>query len=261
MRSKHIFPSGFLIWALAATANAQTLDQSVLNYNSGISARNLPGYSIFQSFTAGLSGTLTAIEWGVFNNMNGNGTLIIYSGPDTTGTVLQNLPVNVVCPSGNCMVSFTTSVPVTASQVYTFRFIPGSGIPDPYGVQAGCPGSYAGGEGWLIDPSGIYDLSCDLVFQTYVNTSVGTADPVSQIHTINFYPNPASDQTTLHFDVPVKDADLLLIDMLGQTVFEKHGVTGSSFSFSKNDLQNGMYFARIIQDEQVIATAKLSFVD
>jgi hypothetical protein len=134
---------------------SQTLDQSQLNYNAGVSARTLPGYSHFQSFTAGITGTLVQVDIGVFNFINGTGTLIIYEGGDTTGNILQSINVNVNCPVGNCFANFPVSAAVIAGQVYTFRFIPGAGMPDPYGVQAEVPGTYGGGQFGLIDPSGV----------------------------------------------------------------------------------------------------------
>ena len=157
----------FFFSGVLAGAKAQTLDQSQLIYNAGLSARNLSGNSIFQSFTCGITGTLSEIDMGVFNAINGIGVLKIYSGIDTTGTLLQTTPVSINCPSGNCFTNFPTSVSVTAGQVYTFRFIPGAGIPDPYGVQLQSPGAYTGGQLGIIS-GGISYPGDDIVFKTFV---------------------------------------------------------------------------------------------
>jgi hypothetical protein len=157
---------------LSATGNGtggQVLDQSQTVYNAGTSARNLPGYSEWQSFTAGLSGTMTEIDIGFFNAINGVGTLNIYKGAGDSGTLLQTQSVNVICAGGNCLLPFTVSVPVIADSQYTFQFIPGAGIPDPYGVQVEVPGTYAGGQMALIDPSGTSYPGFDMVFNTYVS--------------------------------------------------------------------------------------------
>src|SRR5262245_50719091 len=88
--------TGPVVLALAATTHAQPqLDQQQLLYNGGMSARTLPGYTVWQSFTAGLSGTLTQIDMGFFNSMSGDGVLRVYAGSGTQGPLLQTLTVPV----------------------------------------------------------------------------------------------------------------------------------------------------------------------
>lgn len=145
------------------------LDQQQLSYNCGTSARNLAGYSVFQTFTAGITGTLCQLDIGFFNPMTGTGTLNIYSGAGVTGTLLQTQTVTV-SGTGNFFASFSVSAPVTSGQVYTFQFIPilGGGLPDPYGVQCTMPSAYPGGEYFIKDPGGTSPLGGDMVFKTYV---------------------------------------------------------------------------------------------
>lgn len=55
-----------------------TLDQSLLLWNGGTSERILPGYYEWQSFTAGMTGTLCEIDLMLGNSnikLNGTGTL------------------------------------------------------------------------------------------------------------------------------------------------------------------------------------------
>src|SRR5262249_59467719 len=75
---------------------AVILDQEEVRYDGGTSARTLPGYTVWQSFTAGKTGTLVHIDLGFFNKMSGAGELRIYEGAGTSGEVLQTLKVNVV---------------------------------------------------------------------------------------------------------------------------------------------------------------------
>jgi hypothetical protein len=155
----------------SSAGGGETRDQVDSTYTAGTSARNLPGYSMAQTFTAGITGTLTKLKIGFFNFINGSGTLKIYSGSGISGTVLYTAPVNVFCASGNCLDSFNVAAPVQAGNVYTFQFIPGTGIPDPYGVQADANGMYPGGSMLIIDPSGVYPLF-DMNFETYVKTNL-----------------------------------------------------------------------------------------
>ena len=56
-------------------AHAGVLYQEQLVDDGGTSARTLPGYTVWQSFTAGQSGTLDEIDMGFFNDMSGQGQL------------------------------------------------------------------------------------------------------------------------------------------------------------------------------------------
>lgn len=147
------------------------LDQLQLAYDGGTSARTLPGYSVWQSFTPSISGTLTEIDMGFFNDMSGSGQLDILSGDGTAGSVLQTLTVPVVgfTQPGVTWNTWTVRVRVTAGSVYTFKFTPNSAtLPDPYGVAIGVGDPYPRGVMGLDDPSGSYRTDFDVVFRTFV---------------------------------------------------------------------------------------------
>jgi hypothetical protein len=146
------------------TVSDLTLDQQQLFYDAGLSARTLPGYTVWQSFTAGITGTLEEIDMGFFNDMSGHGQLQILAGEGTGGTVLQVLAVPVVGisqPPVTWNMWTTINVHVTAGQQYTFNFIPdATSLPDPYGVAMGYDAEYSGGTSSIP--------GFDLVFRTYV---------------------------------------------------------------------------------------------
>lgn len=175
------------------------LDQTDTLYNGGMSARTLPGYTVWQTFKAGRSGLLTRIEMGFFNYINGIGTFTIYDGAGTTGTILQTGQVNVNCPSGSCMIPFAANVPVESGQDYTFEFIPGAGIPDPYGVQVDANNTYSRGIMYITDPSGSYNTGFDMNFATYVgyyvdyHWSIGVSDSVITVNSSGTYTVTISD--------------------------------------------------------------------
>ncbi len=148
------------------------LDQEQLVYDGGTSARTLPGYSVWQSFTPGISGTLTEIDMGFFNDMSGSGQLQVLSGDGTPGPVLQTLtvPVRGITQLGVTWNAWAVSVQVTAGLLYTFRFTPNAAtLPDPYGVAIGTGNPYPRGVMGLDDPSGSYRTTFDMVFRTCVS--------------------------------------------------------------------------------------------
>jgi len=155
---------------LIAHANGDSLqlDQSQTLYDAGTSARNLPGYAYWQSFTAGVTGTLAQIDAGFFTYINGTGYWTVWEGEGTSGTMLDSQAVNIYCNGGNCLLSFTENIPVTAGDVYTFQIRGGPGMPDPYGLQVSVNDPYANGEMAFVDPSGTYITTFDWVFNTWV---------------------------------------------------------------------------------------------
>ena len=59
MKTKIIYLSVLFVMGFSFLGQSQTLDQSQLLYQGAHSARNLPGYTTWQSFTAGITGTLS----------------------------------------------------------------------------------------------------------------------------------------------------------------------------------------------------------
>ena len=126
--------------------------------NAGTSARAQPGRSTWQSFTAITTGSVTTVSVGFFGSMSGAGTLNAYAGEGIAGQLVASQPVSVFCGPGTCLPAFVFQFPVTLGQRYTIQFVPGQGIPDPYGVQSEVPGSYTGGRSG-DDPSWDYYMS------------------------------------------------------------------------------------------------------
>lgn len=248
--------------SFSAGAQCTAVDQSQLNYNGGMSARNLAQYTVWQDFTPGSTGTLCKLDIGFFNAMTGTGTLNIFAGTGTSGTLLQTQSVTV-SGTGNFFQTFTVSAPVTAGSVYTFQFIPtlGGGLPDPYGVQVESPGTYAGGQMEITDPSGTYNTGYDMVFKTYVDVSTGIYSPENNINSISVAPNPFSSFTVLKTTFACKNAKLIIRNMLGQTVKTMENMNGNEFILTSEQLQAGIYSISLIENNGTIADKKLVIAD
>lgn len=233
---------------ISVQSNAQctAIDQSQLNYNGGMSARNLPGYSEFQVFTAGATGTLCQIEVGFFNAMSGTGIFNIYNGSGIGGTILQTQQVTVT-GSGNFFFTFPLSVSVTSGSVYTFQFIPiqGGGLPDPYGVQVENPGTYPGGELNIIDPSGTYPTGFDMVFKTYVNVNTLLPEVNNTSASFDIFPNPFSTEATLRSSMNFHNVTLIVFNVYGEKVIEIPDLSGHEIKFERENLKDGVYFIAI----------------
>jgi hypothetical protein len=152
------------------------LDQEQVRHNADLSARTLPGYTVWQSFTAGKTGTLVHIDMGCYNGKSGAGELRIYEGAGTSGEVLQALKVNMVgvVQLEETWTRWSVNVPIVAGRRYTFEFKPDpKTLPDPYGVALGSQDPYPSGRFGVNDPSGSYASDFDAQFRTWVDTGAG----------------------------------------------------------------------------------------
>jgi hypothetical protein len=147
-------------------------DQEQSRYDGGCSARTLPGYRVWQSFTAGKTGKLVRIDLGFFNDMSGSAELRIYDGEGTAGKLITALdvPVHGITRREVTWNSWQVDVPVTAGHRYTFELTPcrSGGLPDPYGVAIGAGDPYPGGCFGVNDPTGSYPTGFDAVFRTWL---------------------------------------------------------------------------------------------
>jgi len=78
---------------------------------------------------------------------------------------------------------------------------------------------------------------------------------------IKIFPNPFCSQTTLQTDHPFQNAILTVDNCLGQTVAQIKNLSGQTIPFNRNKLPNGLYFARLMEGNKIIAVAKLIITD
>ncbi|MCB9235899.1 MAG: HYR domain-containing protein [Bacteroidia bacterium] len=123
--------------------------------------------TLWQSFTAGVTGQLTQIDLIMHASSTTNTkNLTIYAGAGTGGTQLSG-PQTLTFSTNSVFESFTlsTPIPVVAGQVYTISLV---GFTSTRISYAAGTNPYAGGE---MDVVGGLD---DLAFRTYVTTSGGS---------------------------------------------------------------------------------------
>ena len=160
--------AGIVLTAATQAAATPVVDQAQLSANQGIPwPDDVPNG---QSFTAGLTGLLTEIDF--FSNgpnTGGTATLKLYSGDGLGGTALGSVNYSFGSTPGDTPIAFDVSslgISVTTGSVYTFAVTSFSGSQqvesannDPYagGIQYNNPSYYGSTPTW------------DLKFQTFVN--------------------------------------------------------------------------------------------
>ncbi len=89
-------------------------------------------------------------------------------------------------------------------------------------------------------------------------TSVGENYFTDQI---NIYPNPFSSQTIFQANRTLHNGSLTVIDRLGQIVVQKQKISGNEVVFFRDGLACGLYFARLTEENKIIAAGKLVIID
>ena len=78
---------------------------------------------------------------------------------------------------------------------------------------------------------------------------------------MNIFPNPFSEQTTLQIDSFLHNATLSVDNCFGQTVKQIKNISGQTVILTRDNLPSGLYFIRLTENNNVLATSKLVIAD
>jgi len=146
-------------------AQTSTVDQQ--NIPSNTASTISPGQTFGQSFTAGVTGTLTGVGIGLNNGAPTTACIVkVFAGQGYGGTLLATKNFTTT-GAGLNSVTLTTGINIVAGNVYTFQFS-SFGAPIPVNYHNGNP--YAGGK--FINNGVVINLA-DAIFETRVRF-VGT---------------------------------------------------------------------------------------
>jgi len=132
-----------------------------------------------------------------------------------------------------------------------------------------------GGATWLKQNSGVKArlnaVSCagsycfavgdtaTLLRTTGGSVGIATASPKS--NRVSVFPNPFQQDATLQSAFSLKDATLVLYNMLGEAIRTVPHIWGRETTISRGGLSNGVYFIHLRQDNRLLFTDKLVVTD
>ena len=130
------------------------------------------------------------------------------------------------------------------------------GLSASAGTQA-----YMNGLGTNPDMSKAKALAYIDTIQNYVNPRIvyclGLPDGISENllnKVISVYPNPASSQFTVSADgTTLNLTSVEMADITGRVIWKKEKLSGSSATFSRGNLSNGIYVLRVTTDKGVVS--------
>ncbi len=95
----------------------------------------------------------------------------------------------------------------------------------------------------------------NLCFSTSISQIQKATSPM------NIFPNPFSEQTTLQIDSFLHNATLSVDNCFGQTVKQIKNISGQTVILTRDNLPSGLYFIRLTENNNVLATSKLVIAD
>lgn len=111
----------------------------------------------------------------------------------------------------------------------------------------------------LVDSNGVTVQSAGTLWRHDCITT-GSNEIYSK-NNLTVFPNPLSTQTTLQTTNSFQNATLTVYNSFGQTVKQIDNLSGRSILFHRGNLASGLYFIRLTQDSEVIATKKIVITD
>lgn len=106
--------------------------------------------------------------------------------------------------------------------------------------------------------AGLYDA---YLIKTDQNGLVTGTNALNSETEMNVYPNPFTSETILSTTQEWNNATISIVNCLGQTVCEINNVNGQSVTISRGELDAGVYFIRITEDNAVIGNGKIVLAD
>jgi hypothetical protein len=120
--------------------------------------------------------------------------------------------------------------------------------------------------GWaridLVATSSSFTLK-DYAYQGTQNTCIlagqtNLGNPKNSIkNSVSIYPNPMITSATIQTNYPLNNATLTVYNTHGQTVNQVTNISGYDIIISRENLQNGLYFIHLTEDNTTIAVEKL----
>jgi len=84
---------------------------------------------------------------------------------------------------------------------------------------------------------------------------------LDQNHSLKLYPNPFNNQTTLEINQSVSNASITISNTLGQVIQRIDNINNQKFILERGNLNRGLYFISLSQNNKVIAQTKLFITD
>lgn len=119
-------------------------------------------------------------------------------------------------------------------------------------------------DGKIVAAGGAAAMSngSDFVVVRYNNSLTGDISEYSNISSqISIYPNPFSNTTTLKTENLFENATFIVYNTLGEQVRKIDNISGQTFTFYRENLDEGIYFYHLKENNKMLSEDKLIICD
>ena len=110
--------------------------------------------------------------------------------------------------------------------------------------------------GTYIAGYGIDTITFNFITYRVSPSSTSSVSHLGADTDINIFPNPFTEQTNIVFDTEQKDISLKIVDVIGKEI-KTINFTGKQLVLNKDNLEPGIYFVQIIDDNKNVLTKKI----
>jgi D-alanyl-D-alanine carboxypeptidase len=104
-------------------------------------------------------------------------------------------------------------------------------------------------------------LGCSSDTSNNINAEMTTVNEIYLQNNLKIYPNPGSSNITFQTNSQLNNATLVLTDCSGRTVVKIENISGHLFILHRTNLDSGLYFVQLIEDNRVITMNKIVIAD
>ncbi len=122
-----------------------------------------------------------------------------------------------------------------------------AGLIEPYEVWLECS--------WTLTCYSLNDTSYFPISGLSCNLSIGIGHP-EDLENIFIFPNPGSGSGTMSLMSYINNASLTIYNYVGESVKVVSGIYGQNITLAEHNLESGIYFLSLSQDQQIIAKGK-----
>lgn len=121
----------------------------------------------------------------------------------------------------------------------------------------------AGATGQSYSPlaNGSYALivnngSCSDTSSCHIINTFGI-NSLPALNELRLFPNPSGGETTIKLNKDIQNANLRLVDIMGQTIYETKGLSGNLFSLDISGYSKGIYFLELREEQENVLRVML----
>ncbi len=129
------------------------------------------------------------------------------------------------------------------------------------------PSTYFGWARLDVEPSSTSFTVKDYAYQSTPNTCIEAGqiilgiDDIVAPNVFSVFPNPSISSTTINLMGNFKNATLTIYDVFGQPVKQIDNLSDETVTFPRENLQRGLYFISLEEDNKILLVEKLMIID